>query len=129
MKIIYSSQIKFHLLFSNFALQTERFISKKILTNGVVIKMIVKTIKVSNKGQIAIPQTIREQANIKKGDELVIFESNGKILIEKSQKVSTKMKDYFKDLTKFSEQALKNVWDNKQDEIWNNYLKTKKIKV
>ena len=91
--------------------------------------MIVKTIKVSDKGQIAIPQTIREEAGIKKGDELVIFESNGKILIEKSHKVSAKMKDHFKDLMIFSEQALKDVWSNKQDEIWNSYLKTSKTKI
>lgn len=66
--------------------------------------MIVKTIKVSDKGQIAIPQTIREQAGIKKGDELIIFETNGKILLEKAQRVSTKIKDDFKDLLNFSEQ-------------------------
>ena len=91
--------------------------------------MIVKTIKVSDKGQIAIPQTIREQVGIKKGDELVIFEANGKILIEKSHKVSAKMKDHFKDLMKFSEQALKDVWNNKKDEIWNSYLKAGKTKI
>lgn len=88
--------------------------------------MIVKTIKVSDKGQIAIPQTIREQAGIKKGDELVIFESNGKILLEKTQEMSSKMKDDFKDLIKFSEQALRGVWGNKQDDVWDTYLKTKK---
>jgi AbrB family looped-hinge helix DNA binding protein len=84
--------------------------------------MIVKTIKVSDKGQIAIPQNIREQAGIEKGDELVIVQSDGKILLEKANKLSTKMKDDFKDLLKFSEQSLKNVWDNKQDDIWNSYL-------
>lgn len=91
--------------------------------------MILKTIKVSGKGQIAIPQTIREQAGIKKGDELVIFESNGKILIEKSHRVSAKMKDHFKDLMTFSEQALQDVWSNKQDDIWNRYLKISKTKI
>lgn len=91
--------------------------------------MTIKTIKVSDKGQIAIPQTIREQAGIKKGDELVIFESNGKILLEKTQKMSAKMKDDFKDLIKFSEQALRDVWDNKQDDIWDTYLKTKETRI
>ena len=85
--------------------------------------MIMKTVKVSDKGQIAIPREIREQTGIKKGDELVIVQSNGKILLEKSQKVSTKMKDDFKDLLKFSEKALRSVWGNKQDDIWNSYLK------
>ena len=43
--------------------------------------MIVKTVKVSDKGQIAIPQSIREEVGINQGDELVIFQSDGKILI------------------------------------------------
>jgi len=90
--------------------------------------MIIKTIKVSDKGQIAIPQSIREESGIKKGDELVIIQNNGKILLEKSQEVSTKMEDDFKDLLKFSELALKRIWDNKKDDIWNDYLKIKKQK-
>jgi len=32
------------------------------------------------------------------------------------------MKDNFNDILKFSEGALKEVWDNKEDEIWRKYL-------
>jgi len=85
----------------------------------------IKTIKVSDKGQIAIPQIIREKAGINRGDELIIIQTGGKILLEKSQKISNQIKDDFKDVIMFSEQSLKEVWDNKGDEIWNNYLKTK----
>ena len=85
--------------------------------------MIVKTIKVSEKGQIAIPQSIREEVGIDKGDDLIIVQDNGRILLEKAKKISTKMIDDFKDLLKFSEKSLKSVWDNKQDDIWNSYLK------
>ena len=83
----------------------------------------IKTIKVSDKGQIAIPQIIREKAGIDKGDELVIIQTGGKILLEKSQKMSNQMKEDFKDIIIFSEQSLKDVWDNKEDEIWSTYLK------
>ena len=85
--------------------------------------MIIKTIKVSDKGQIAIPQDIREQTGIDKGDELVMVESEGKILIQKSQKITKKMKDDFKDILKFTENSLGKVWNNKKDDIWNEYLK------
>ncbi len=85
--------------------------------------MILKTVKISDKGQIAITQIIREQAGIKKGDELLIIQTNGKILLEKTQKMSMKIKDDFKDLLKFSEQTLKDLWGNKQDDIWGSYLK------
>ena len=83
----------------------------------------IKTIKVSDKGQIAIPRIIREKAGIDKGDELVIIQTGGKILLEKSQKISNQMKEDFKDIIIFSEQSLKGVWDNKEDEIWSTYLK------
>ncbi len=83
----------------------------------------IKTIKVSDKGQIAIPQIIREKAGINRGDELIIIQTKGKILLEKSQKISNQMKDDFKDIISFSEKSLKDVWDNKEDEIWSTYLK------
>ena len=100
-------------------MKTEKLISKKILTHS----MIIKTIKVSDKGQIAIPKEIRKEAGINKGEELIIVQDNGTILLEKSQNVAMKVKDDFKDLLKFSEQALKSVWDNKADDIWSDYLK------
>ena len=83
----------------------------------------IKTVKVSDKGQIAIPQSIREILGINYGDELILLNINGKILLEKSSKTEEKIKDNFKDILKFSEQSLKSVWDNKEDEIWSSYLK------
>lgn len=83
----------------------------------------IKIIKVSDKGQIAIPQIIREKAGISRGDELIIIQTGGKILLEKSQKISNQMKEDFKDIIGFSEQSLNEVWDNKEDEIWSTYLK------
>lgn len=82
----------------------------------------IKTLKVSDKGQISIPNSVRQKLGIERGDNLVLFEINGKLLIEKQQKISEKMKDEFKDILYFSEQSLKEVWDNPEDEIWSQYL-------
>jgi len=82
----------------------------------------IKTVRVSNKGQIAIPQSLRENLGIVKGDDLTLFQIKGKILIEKAQKTEEKIKDDFKDILKFSENSLKEVWDNQEDKIWNTYL-------
>lgn len=84
--------------------------------------MTVKTIKVSEKGQISIPTSIRKKIGIKKGDELILLQKNNKILLEKVKTVSKKMKEDFKDLLKLSEKSLQKVWDNEQDQIWNKYL-------
>lgn len=83
----------------------------------------MKTIRVSEKGQIAIPNQIRETLGIEQGDELVVIQIDDKILIEKMQKAEQRLKDDFKDILKFSERSLKEVWDNKSDNIWNEYLK------
>ncbi|MCA9459225.1 MAG: AbrB/MazE/SpoVT family DNA-binding domain-containing protein [Nanoarchaeota archaeon] len=85
--------------------------------------MITKTIKVTNKGQISIPNSIREVVGINKGDELLIIEYNGKILIEKVEIIAEKIKDSFSDFNKIGEESLKEVWDNDSDKIWDSYLK------
>ena len=84
-----------------------------------MIKIIIKTIKVSDKGQIAIPSEIRQKAGIEKGDDLILMQENGKIMIEKIQRISAKMSDDFKDLLKNSEKVAKKLWSNKKDEVWN----------
>ena len=84
-----------------------------------MIKIIIKTIKVSDKGQIAIPSEIRQKVGIEKGDDLILMQENGKIMIEKIQRISAKMSDDFKDLLKNSEKVAKKLWSNKKDEVWN----------
>ena len=88
----------------------------------------MKTIRVSDKGQIAIPQNMRTTLGIERGDDLVVIQLDNKILLEKAQKMEQKVKDDFKDILKFSEQSLKEVWDNKEDDIWNQYMECKKCK-
>jgi AbrB family looped-hinge helix DNA binding protein len=83
----------------------------------------MKTVKVSDKGQIAIPQPIRERLGINRGDDLILIQIDGKILMEKTQRAEERIKEDFKDMLKFSEHSLKKVWGNKEDEIWNKYLK------
>jgi AbrB family looped-hinge helix DNA binding protein len=85
--------------------------------------MKMKTITVSEKGQIVIPNSIRGEIGIEAGDELVIFEEKGKLLLEKVNSFSKRIKDDFKDIQKASEQNLKKIWDNKSDDIWEEYLK------
>lgn len=84
---------------------------------------IMKITRVSDKGQISIPLEIREKLGIQKGDNLILFEINGKVLLEKQNFLIENLKDDFKDILKFSEQSLKEVWDNPEDEIWSQYLK------
>ena len=46
--------------------------------------MITKSVKVSEKGQIAIPKEMRESLGINKGDELLLLAERDLIIIEKN---------------------------------------------
>lgn len=83
--------------------------------------MEVKIIKVSDKGQISLPVDIRKSIGIDVGDELIITRSGETICLKKVKE------DDFSDLLKLSEQSLKEIWDNKEDEIWNKYLENEKM--
>ncbi len=77
-------------------------------------------VKVSQKGQIAIPSEIQRDLGIKKGDELVLIRKGDKILLEKAAR---KLEGEFDDIADILERSLKKIWLNKKDEVWNQYLK------
>ena len=76
--------------------------------------MIMKVVKVSDKGQIAIPVEMRGTVGISKGDSLVLMQSGRRIVIEKP----TVSDEDFSGL--ISEKVMKELWDNKYDGVWDN---------
>ena len=82
------------------------------------MEAIIKMIKVSDKGQIALPKDIRESADIKTGDSLVLVQKGKRIMLEKSSVIKDKVEDDFKDILKLSEITAKKLWNNKYDEVW-----------
>jgi len=86
-------------------------------------KLQFKTIRVSQKGQIAIPADIQRKIGIKKGDELLLIRKGKKILLEKRDKISKQLDYEFRDVQEISEISLKKLWLNKADDVWDQYLK------
>ncbi|WP_316505824.1 AbrB/MazE/SpoVT family DNA-binding domain-containing protein [Nitrosopumilus sp.] len=83
-------------------------------------KTTLKTINVSDKGQITIPREIQTMLGIKKGDRLILAAKDKRLLIQKASSLERQIEDDFKDLLKLSEKTTaKSLWDNKEDEIWN----------
>lgn len=76
--------------------------------------MKTKIIKVTDKGQISLPVNIRNSLDIKRGDELLITQDRNTIVMKKVKK------EDFNYLLKHSEEVAKKLWDNKEDEVWNN---------
>ena len=82
----------------------------------------LKTVNVSEKGQIVIPKEIQELLGIQKGDSLVITAKNKKILIQKTTNIEKRIEDDFDDLLRYSESSLGEIWNNKKEDVWEKYL-------
>ena len=78
----------------------------------------VKTVTVSEKGQIAIPADVRESAGIAQGDTLILIQEENGILLQKAEIVGKKAKDEFAHLLKHSEDVAKKFWGTKADNVW-----------
>ena len=83
-----------------------------------------RTIRISEKGQIAIPVEIQREMGIGKGDELLLIKKGEKLILERPKKFAKTLRNEFEDVQRISESTLKKLWLNKSDEIWNTYLKS-----
>ena len=90
----------------------------------------IQTISVSSKGQIVIPEEIRNEMKIKEGTKLVLVESGSRIILEKESDFLAAMKNPLTEIEKeklgwmiLAEKSLAKVWDNpKDEEVWKKYL-------
>jgi len=85
-----------------------------------------KKVKVSDKGQISIPSDIQREIGIKKGDELLLFRKGGRIVLEKPDRVVELLEDEFVDIQSITEASLAQLWRNREEDVWNQYLKAGK---
>ena len=83
-----------------------------------------RTIRISEKGQIAIQVEIQREMGIGKGDELLLIKKGEKLILERPKKFAKTLRNEFEDVQQISESTLKKLWLNKSDEIWNTYLKS-----
>ncbi len=85
---------------------------------------IIETVKVSSRGQIVIPESVREELDIEEGTKLVLVEDNGKITLEKEEQFLKELKERKEKAgwLAVAEKSLERVWNNKKDdETWNKY--------
>jgi len=90
------------------------------------METLIKTIKVSEKGQIALPKDVRESAGIEVGDSLLLVQKGKSIMLERTKNFEKKIEDDFKDLLKISELSLKKLWEHPGDDIWDAYYENSK---
>lgn len=72
-----------------------------------------KIVRVTDKGQLSIPVEFRRAMDIQKGDDLVIVRNNDTLMLKKVKQSE------FSYLLEAAEPVAERLWDNKEDEIWN----------
>lgn len=85
----------------------------------------IETLTVSSRGQIVIPERIREELDIEEGVKLILIEDDGKMILEKEFDFLQKLKEFEerKAWIALGEMALSKLWDNSKDEeTWKRYL-------
>ena len=80
---------------------------------------VVHVVKVSSKGQIVIPKEVRKRHQVDRDTDLVLIESGDALVLRKKADVEALLKDEFTPLLRASDQALKDLWDNSEDDVWN----------
>lgn len=98
-----------------------KFINKYTLT----VLTMIETIKVSSRGQIVIPERIREELGIEEGEKLVLIKDEKRVILEKENDFLQSLRDREerKSWLALGEKAFSKMWDNKKDErIWKKYL-------
>ena len=80
---------------------TQTFINKTILTN---LTMEIEMTKITSKGQVVIPQQIREKAGIAEGERFFVYNSEDSIILKRAKKLEAS-----NDIKEF-ENVFKSMW-------------------
>lgn len=80
----------------------------------------IRTVKVNNRGQLVIPEDMRDDFEIKGGSTLVIIEKEGELVLKKESEVFEALEDKFWKL--LSREAVKRAW-GKEDDVWDRIAK------
>jgi len=87
---------------------------------------VIETIKVSSRGQIVIPERIRNNLDIKEGSKLILIEEKKGILLEKESDFMKKINKVDKEKIGWlalAEKSTMKMWDNKKDDkTWSKYV-------
>jgi len=77
----------------------------------------IRTVLMNDRGQIVIPEEIRNDLKMKPKETLVLIEKDGEITIRKESSVAEEIVNEDEFWSKLSEKSLENAW-GKEDKVW-----------
>jgi len=78
----------------------------------------VHVVKVSSKGEIVIPKDVRKSHRLGRNTNLVLLEFGDALVLFKKADMEEIVEGGFAPLQRASEAALKELWDNPEDDVW-----------
>jgi AbrB family looped-hinge helix DNA binding protein len=81
--------------------------------------VIVKTVKVSAKGQFTLPAEVMRELNLRKGTEMLLVQDGDKVFLRKASAVGKEMIDDLAGFENLGLTSFARLWDNPYDEVWN----------
>lgn len=73
----------------------------------------------SSKGQIVIPKEVRRKHKLDRDTDLLLQDEGNILVLRKKTDVEEALRDQFYPLLKASERRLAELWDNPEDDVWN----------
>ena len=96
--------------------------------SGLTVLTMLEIIKVSSRGQIVIPEKVRNNMGIKEGIKLILIEKDNQLILEREDEFVKKMNLLEENKEEMgwlslAEKNMAKIWDNpKDDEIWSKYI-------
>jgi len=81
--------------------------------------MLVKTVKLSSKGQLSLPADVLRALRASKGTEFVLVQEGEKVILLPAARVGREVLDDLSGFEALARSAFGRLWDNEADEIWN----------
>ena len=78
------------------------------------------TVRVASKGQVVIPKDVRRRHGLERDTDLVLLEEGDALVLRKKADVEKVLRDRFDPLLRAAEKSLAELWENTEDDVWNN---------
>lgn len=79
----------------------------------------VRTLRVSSKGQVVIPKDVRKRHGLDRDTDLVLLEEGDALILRKKSDLEKVLRDRFYPLLRAAEASLAKLWDDPDDDVWN----------
>ena len=83
--------------------------------------MLVRTVKMTSKGQITLPADALKAMKARKGTEFILVQEGDEIILRKAERIGRAVLDETRGFAALGLSSFERVWDNDEDEAWNKY--------